>query len=258
MSEFTGERLHAEAELFRVDLARHEAAYHFVADLAPVRETLDVGCGTGYGTRALAHAATAGRVFGVDRVAPDSAQRDGAAHFARADVNALPYADGSFQRIISFQVIEHLEDPSDYLAGIARLLAPDGEAWISTPNRRTSDGVNPYHVREYVGDELAELLGRHFGEVSLSGVGMSDPVRAYFGARQERVARLLRLDPLGLHRRMPRALVDWGFPRLARLVRWRAQQQEGLPDVDWRDYPVGPADDGCLDLLARCSAPIRR
>jgi SAM-dependent methyltransferase len=251
---FTGERLHAGDALFAVDLARHEAAYRLARGHCGQGRVLDLGCGSGYGTAALAreHA----RVVGLDRIRPDAGAR-GRAHFVRADLRGIPLAPGSFELVVSFQVIEHLEDPSFYLAAIAALLAPGGTALITTPNVLTSDGVNPYHVHEYAAGELEQTLRRHFDEVELRGVGANESVRAYLAARSARIRRIMRLDPLGLRRLLPRAALEWLFARFALLVRRRTGGDEGAPDADWRDFPVGPADARCLDLLAVCRQPRR-
>jgi len=67
---FTGERLHLGSALFTADLARHEAAYRFARSLITADpeagRVVDLGSGSGYGTRSLA----AGHhpVMGLDRV----------------------------------------------------------------------------------------------------------------------------------------------------------------------------------------------
>jgi 2-polyprenyl-3-methyl-5-hydroxy-6-metoxy-1,4-benzoquinol methylase len=43
---------------------------------------------------------------------------------------------GKVDVILCTQVIEHVDDPCQFLAGIAELLAPNGVAVVSTPNRR--------------------------------------------------------------------------------------------------------------------------
>ena len=125
---FTGERLHAGSSLFGVDLARHRAPYVHALELARAvgGRVLDLGCGTGYGTAELARELPC--VMGLDRVPPDRASRGAGARWVRADLRGIPLAPGSFDLIISFQVIEHLEDPSVYLEAIARLLAPGATA----------------------------------------------------------------------------------------------------------------------------------
>jgi hypothetical protein len=39
------------------------------------------------------------------------------------------------------------------------------------------------------------------------------------------------------------------------VVRRGIQQSDGLPDVTLDDFPIGPADDESLDLLAVCRGP---
>jgi SAM-dependent methyltransferase len=286
---FTGERLHEGSALFAVDLARHRAAYRFAARHAageaaplasdgiaaalpampkeappgreaaapapapPVARALDLGCGSGYGVAELAGAIPF--VVGVDRILPDPGPRSAPVRYLRADLNGLPLAPASFDLVVSFQVIEHLEDPAPYLQALARLLRSRGTAILTTPNRLTSDGENPFHVREYEAAELRAVLAAHFEGVELLGVEAGPAVAPYFEARLHRIRRIVRLDPLGLRRRIPRGLVEWLFARLALRVRRGIQQGEGLPDATWRDFPIGPLSERCLDLLAVCRGP---
>ena len=250
---FTGERLHAGSRLFGLDLARHEAAYEIAREHLSGGWVLDLGCGSGYGTAALASAGA--RVVGLDRVSPDAASRPAGGHFVTADLAGIPLARRAFGLVVSFQVVEHLEDPGPYLAAIAELLQPDGVALITTPNRLTSDGVNPYHVHEYEADELAEPLRERFASVEMRGVGASARVRRILEQRSARIRRIMRLDPLRLRERLPLPLLEWLFARFAVLVRRRAATPGPAEAITWRDFPVGPADDDCLDLLAICRHP---
>ena len=249
---FTGERLHADDPRFALDLARHRAAYEEAGRRGRGR-VLDLGSGSGHGTALLRGAGLA--AVGLDRVAADARHRVPGARFVRGDVTRAPFRSHSFDLVASFQVIEHLEDPSDYLEQLARLLRPGGTALLTTPNRLTSDGVNPYHVHEYLAGELAGVLGRHFSEVEMRGIGASERVRRQLAVRSRRIRWIVRLDPLRLRERLPRAWVEWMFARLALLVRLAARGDEGPAAVETSDFPVGPADASCLDLLAVCRSP---
>jgi len=249
---FTGERLHAGDDRFALDIARHRAAYEVAKRHAIDGRVLDLGCGSGYGTPLLAEGGA--RAFGIDRVLPDRPSRTRGAHFLLGDLNATPLRSRSFDVVASFQVIEHLEDPTAYVDAISDLLRADGLALITTPNVLTSDGVNPYHVHEYRADELAACLGRRFERVEMKGIGATEPVRRLLEERSRRIRRIMRLDPFRLRDHLPTGLVEWLFARFALLVR-RSAASGGSESVTWQDFPVGPATDDCLDLLAFCRRP---
>jgi SAM-dependent methyltransferase len=254
---FTGERLHEGSALFGVDLVRHRAAYAHAIERAlgeGRRRVLDLGCGTGYGAALLAGSLP--EVWAVDRIAPDPETRHARVHYLRADAGGIPLLPGRFDMVVSFQVIEHLADPSEYLRSIAELLAPEGCALISTPNLLTSDRENPFHVHEYTADELEARLQTRFRDVEMLGVTATPAPMAYYDERLRRIRRIVRIDPLGLRRALPRALVDWLFARFAVIVRRAIAESSGLPRVGLEDFPIVPADARCLDLLAVCRGPI--
>jgi SAM-dependent methyltransferase len=248
----TGERLDETDSLYAADLARHRVAYRFAEARLGIGRVLDLGCGTGYGSAALA--AGSPRVFGMDRVAPSAGGR---ARFVRGDLRGVPFADASFDLVVSFQVIEHLVDPSEYLAEVVRVLRPSGTLLLTTPNLLQSERENPYHVHEYTADELARTLSRWFGSVELLGVGAIGPAARFQAERLRRIARITRLDPLRLRRRLPRPLVEWLFARLSLLVRLLARGGSEAEPVGEQHYPIAKVDDASLDLLAVCREPRR-
>ncbi|MCA1782094.1 MAG: class I SAM-dependent methyltransferase [Intrasporangiaceae bacterium] len=162
--------------------ARHVSA--LVADGTSIT-VLDAGCGEGYGLAMLADAG-ATRAVGVDLEVPvidhvRATYTDGDPRIeaVRADLTSLPLPTGGVDAVVSFQVIEHLQDIPGYLAELVRVTRPGGQVWIATPNRLTftpgSDvPVNPFHIREFTARELPteleaaglvvdELLGVHHG-----------------------------------------------------------------------------------------------
>lgn len=168
--EFTGERfvpgVPGEIEL------EHVHRYAFARGYAAGKRVLDAACGEGYGSALLARAAS--QVVGVD-IDPATlahASRQYVAltglAFQQASVTALPFADASFDLIVSFETIEHLEekDQPRMLAEFARLLAPRGLLILSAPNRveysEKNNYHNPYHLHEHDRAELEALLATHF------------------------------------------------------------------------------------------------
>ena len=175
MAEFTGERLipgQVDVDL----LNEHMARYAFAARLARGKRVLDAGCGAGYGSAELAQAADS--VVGAD-VAADAVAfardhyRLHNLRFEQASCTALPHADRSFDLIVAFEVIEHLEDWRSFLLEMRRLLAANGQFIVSTPNKlyytesRGATGANPFHVHEFEFEEFRTELKSVFPDVSL-------------------------------------------------------------------------------------------
>ena len=154
----------------RTILKIHQASYELVADRCRDKDVLDLGCGSGYGTARVANVAA--QVTGAD---PNEAAIDYArSHHARQNLKferiepdrELPFGDRRFDVVLSFQVIEHVEDVSAYLAEIMRVLRPGGEAVIITPDRRNrlfswQRPWNRWHRREYSWHSLLRDVSAH-------------------------------------------------------------------------------------------------
>ncbi len=115
-------------------IAQREKLLALLAPRAGER-ALDIGCGPGLTTEALARAVGAhGRVSGVD-IAPamlSIARRHCASlpqvAFELADVTRLPYADASFDVALASQVYEYVGEVDAALAELARVIRPGGRA----------------------------------------------------------------------------------------------------------------------------------
>lgn len=150
-------------------------------DVRPGHRVLDLGCGAGRHTYAALERGA--EVVGVDLDGPllnDVAEMSAAvvasgevpdtaaASFLCGDATRLPFATGSFDRIIVSEVLEHIPNDAGALQEIARVLGDDGRAAISVPRwwpericwalsdeYHANDGG---HVRIYRSDELVEKL----------------------------------------------------------------------------------------------------
>lgn len=166
MTEATGERLVPGEQHGELVHAEHLARYRFAAALARGKRVLDAASGEGYGSALLA-AAGATSVAGVDIDEPTvkGARERYGLDFRVADVESLPFEDGEFDLVISFETIEHVQNPEAVLAELARVLDPAGAVVISTPNKDQSLVSNQFHVREFTHDEFLALLCRRFPSV---------------------------------------------------------------------------------------------
>jgi len=149
---------------------QHIMRYVFAAQYVKSNDwVLDAACGAGYGTYYLAERAFEGKVYGLDiseaalAVAKRYYTRSNI-EYLRGDVLKLPFSDGSFDVVVSFETIEHVEDGDAFLAEMRRVLKPDGLFICSTPNIEYT--FHPrFHVREYYPEEFFKLLERHFSKV---------------------------------------------------------------------------------------------
>lgn len=132
-----------------------------------VERILVDGCGVGMYVRALQPYAQ--ETWGID-IEPE--------HLARAQTNAsdailqlatceaLPYAEDSFDLVLSHEVIEHVSDDGQSAAEMVRVLKPGGRAVLFAPNRWYPFETHGHYWRgEY-----------HFGNTPLINY-LPDPLR---------------------------------------------------------------------------------
>jgi len=195
--EFTGERVvpgKTPPDIYKEHIDR----YIFAANLTGNKDVLDVACGTGYGTAYLAEGG-ARRAVGVDislEAVNYARDRFGeGASFICGNAATLPFADYSFDAVVSFETLEHLRTYRKFLAECHRVLKQNGLLICSTPNRRVfspnlAKPLNPYHVKEFWPEEFQRLLSRYFSSISLYGqcdVTLADnSVERRYGVREFR------------------------------------------------------------------------
>ncbi len=109
--------------------------------IAPGDRLLDLGCGAGrHAAEACRRGAT---VVALDMSAPDLKEaRDRLGEVdpdrkrsiaVQGDALRLPFADGSFDRIIAAEVLEHIPADEAAMAELARVLRPGGLAAVTVP-----------------------------------------------------------------------------------------------------------------------------
>lgn len=130
------------------------------------KDVLDCASGVGWGTFLLANGG-AKSVVGVDLspVAIETANM----YYSSDKVKFIPGSIDEidlgikFDVITSFETLEHVDEPVNFLKALRGSLKPDGLLLLSTPNGyctkyEVDKPYNPYHLDEFTKDELFQLL----------------------------------------------------------------------------------------------------
>jgi len=147
----------------------HEAARY----IRPGDRVLDAACGLGYGSSILLHNSLASDVLGIDGsdyaidYATHAYGESGKIRFQKgmlpAALDDLP--ENSVDFIASFETLEHLEDPDEFLTACARVLTPGGRLLVSVPHDwsdETGTDPNPHHFHLYDWQKLTDQIGKQF------------------------------------------------------------------------------------------------
>ena len=148
----------------------------------PGRRILDLGSGMGGTSVALGLAGAAPLAFEYNRAYCDIIRlRAGRYDLGLPVVNGageqLPFGDASFDLVIAWDVVEHVQDPELLLAELARVLRPGGRVLLTVINRFAFRDPH-YHLPllNWLPRPLAEAIIERRGR-SKSGADFSDRQR---------------------------------------------------------------------------------
>lgn len=240
----------------------HQKAYENVIDIVKDKRVLDLGCNNGYGTALLKPHCRS--IIGVDvsEKAVEEARRlygEKGVEFKVVDGKNLPFKDGDFDVVTSFQVIEHISDYESYLSEIKRVLSSGGQAFMTTPNAviRLDPGMKPwnrFHVKEFEAGSLEQLLRNYFSGVKVYGLfAKEDTYNVELNRVQSsrKIARLYKHFPfLRLKDIPPFSYLKQTLGRVSRKGRpaINVYEKYSTQDFYYQDCDLEKA----LDLLAVC------
>lgn len=137
---------------------------------------VDCACGSGYGS-AFLHKELGESVIGIDvdrEVVRFAQKRYGGTSkrlkFFAADAASMDMIQtGCANAIISIETIEHVPEPGVVLGEFARILAPGGVLYVSSPDATDRPGTlcSAFHVQEFSDSNFFALLSPHFENVQV-------------------------------------------------------------------------------------------
>ena len=229
---------------------RHLIAYKEAAKFIS-GTVLEVGSGEGYGIMELAPKSD--HYIAVDKFNTEiniDLKKENNITFIKTEVPPLKgIEDNSVDFVVTFQVIEHIEDDEMFLQEIYRVLKPGGKVILTTPNIIMSLTRNPWHTREYTTEQMRQVLKSSFDNYELKGVFGNDKVMDYYNKNKESVRNITRFDILNLQYLLPRWLLQIPYDILNRFNRQSLQDaNEGIVNsLVYTDYSISNSSPECLD-----------
>lgn len=163
----------------RIGVVYDDMLCRFLPEARPGTSILDVGCGPGHATRRIALAKPDVHVMGVDLSSHmiARAKRDGVGvpnlTFQIGDAMKLPFADASFDEVVSTASIKHWPDPARGVREMARVAKPGAHVMVLEVDREASDAAITNFVRLFLRPPGSLAFVRAYFRKFIGGQGSS-------------------------------------------------------------------------------------
>ena len=153
-------------------IAHHKARYQFATQIQEAKgRSLDLACGTGYGTEMLRKAGYNAKGIDISPEAYEFARKSyPQCDFLLEDILKPEIFRNPYQLITMFEAIEHFP----YMEGVklierlSNFVLKDGFFILSTP-KDTNDKYNTFHKSEWGYATIKNICGSYFENVKIYG-----------------------------------------------------------------------------------------
>ena len=173
------------------DVTRQIEVKQILSLIPDPKSVLDIGCGCGYHDVLFAQSLKDTKVVGIDNSSKSIEQANlhyphpGVERFTIDILNSddiVKRISSTFDLVTSFQVIEHLSRPQEFLNSCTKLCSQNGYIAIVTPNQARlynrllalvglkPEMIDPLHFREYTLNEL-RFMGKKSGLKTVGSFG---------------------------------------------------------------------------------------